>query len=280
MTYLISAFDCVLFLEDKAIEICANVKYKLSNINKQTIVFPLVNAQPFLFDERCEQVLKTKVDNDIFYFLFSNAQNTFFVNEFNFNTNKVMISLSNKLNVTVNGVLICEKIVENLKFSHFEIFGELCLIYFEGKRNFLVVIKQKELCFADYYDECNVDKDEKYFMCKLKDSLNHGLVCHIKDKKFDSYLVYLDDQELNLKEEFIPFVFCDCIKAKNYVYANALLCEDLKLEDAKQVAKFFPEFDWFYPLNEKQFILTNKNTLAGIYEFDILDNKISNIITR
>ena len=280
MNYLVSTFDCLLVGEDKT-TIRANIKYKLTDVEQETlVVFPKRCGVPFIFNLKTisKNVLKIKSGNDKYFFLFPNYYNEVFVSEFNYGANRVVVTISSKLFVTINGELICEKNVENLTFSHFEIIGELCLIYFEGERNYLVVLKQKTLCFAEYYDEYNETTSEKYFMSKLNDSLNHGLVCHIKDKKFDSYLVYLDEDELQLKHTFVPFVFLDCVKAKNYIYSNSLLSEDLKLEDVKQISKFFPTFDWFYPINENKFILTNKNTLAGIYEFVINDNKISNII--
>jgi hypothetical protein len=94
----------------------------------------------------------------------------------------------------------------------------------------------------------------------------------------EEYLVYLDDEKLNLKEEFVSFVFLDCVKAKNFKYANELLCDNLKLENEKEIEKFFPEFDYFYPAQKNSFILINKNTLAGIFEFNIHNNLILNII--
>ena len=282
MNYLVSVFDCVLFGE-KQIEIKANAKYKLSDLlQEELIVFPVSSGIPFLFclKRTSKNVLKVKSGNDIYFFLFPNLNNESMVTEFNYGAKRVFVSVSNKINISINGELVCEKNVENLKYSHFEILGELCLIYFEGERNYLVVLKEKTLCFANYYDEYNLANNEKYFMTKLNDSLNHGLVCHIKDKKFDSYLVYLDDEDLCLKDEFIPFVFLDCVKAKNYLYANFLLSEELKLEETKQVAEFFPDFDWFYPIENNKFILINKNTLAGVFEFVVDNNKISNIIHR
>ena len=166
--------------------------------------------------------------------------------------------------------------MENLKYSHYEIDGEFCFVYFVGKRNFVAILKGDELCFADYYDECNINENEKYFMRKLHDSLNHGRVCEIKEGKQSTYLVYLDNDEMNLKSEFLPCVFLDCVQAGNIKYLKNLLCEDLcKVES---VENFFPEFDMCFQVKEDIVILTKKNTLAGVFKFEIDNCKIVNII--
>ncbi len=209
--------------------------------------------------------------------MFPTRYSTFFQTRFKFKNYEIEVQISNKFFVSINSELKCEKNVENLTYSHYEILGELCLIYFNGQRNFLVVIKDLDVVFASYYDECNEHESEKYFMVRQNDSLNHGRVCHIKDKEFSTYLVYLDEEELNLKSDFVPFVFLDCILAENFKYCNQLLKEEVRVEIAEMIKSFFPEFDYFYPIKEKTFVLINKNTLAGIFEFSVIDNQISNI---
>ena len=49
------------------------------------------------------------------------------------------------------------------------------------------------------------------------------------------------------------------------------------MKNKDDIKKFFPEFDWFYPLSEKKFLLAKKNTLAGIYVFEVENNEIINI---
>lgn len=279
MNYLISTFDGY-FASNKIFEMHKGVKYQLSLKDaERAIVFSKLTSIPFVFDlnSSSEQVLKVKYDLDNFYFLFSDYKSDFFATSFSFKNKKVEISLSKTLFITLDGVLKCSENVENLNFSHHEIVGDICLIYFTGKRDYVAILKSDELCFASYYDECNVRDNEKYFMCKLKDSLNHGKVCHIKDKEVSSYLVYLDDEDLKLKDEFLPVVFMDCVRAENFKYCNNLLCENLKMKDEKEIKNFFPSFDFSYPISENKLILINKNTLAGIYAFEIENNLIVNI---
>lgn len=279
MNYLISTFDCVV-MADKFFDIEANVKYQMKDVGERFFVFPNSNTIPFMFDllNPNQQILKVRHGADSFFFLFENRLVESFFTEIKFKNKQIGISLSHKLSISCDGVLICEKDVENLKYSHHEIDAEMCLIYFTGERNFVVVIKNDTVKFASYYDECNVNDNEKYFMCCLNDSLNHGLVCHIKDKEFSKYLVYLDDDELTLKHQFLPLVFLDCVKAENFKYCNALLSENLKMKEEKTIKHFFPEFDYIYPIDETKIILINKNTLAGIYAFEVQNDLIVNII--
>ena len=115
-------------------------------------------------------------------------------------------------------------------------------------------------------------------MCKKTDSLNHGEVVRVEHNKYEKYLVYLDNEDLCLKDEFIPMVFLDCVLAKNLKYCNDLLDINLKMENETQIEKFFPTFTKFVPISSKEIILINKNTLAGIFEFSIKDSRINNII--
>lgn len=117
-------------------------------------------------------------------------------------------------------------------------------------------------------------------MKRLKDSLNHGKVYLIKDKKFDSYLIYLDEEDMHLCSQLVMVVFLDALVAGNFEYCNQMLAEDIHQEDAKSIQKFFPEFDDYQAIDSYNVALLRKNTLAGIFEFKIVDNKIENIIER
>ena len=278
MNYLISSFDCYLKCET-IFPIKKNVKYKIfSEGEEKGVVLSDSIYLPFVLDlkNKNENIIKTTINGDIYCFLFPIVCVPNFTTKFRFKSKDVFVNLSNKLYVSIEGVCICEENVENLKFSHYEIEGEFCFIYFTGKRNFFVLIKNEELCFADFYDECNIKDNEKYFMCKQQDSLNHGKVCEVKQVKIDNYLVYLDDEEMQLKKEFVPSVFMDCVKVGNINYAKSLLCEELK--SANNVENFFPKFDLFFQIEESIVVLIKKNTLAGVFKFEIENCKISNII--
>lgn len=278
MKYLIPTFNCEVF-KTECYQLLKNIKYQIESDIDNSIVFSNKTI-PFLLDLNNENILKVDFKNDLYIFLFPiNFKDTFF-NQFKFNSHDIIISISNYIRIFFDSELICEKNVENLKFSHFEIIGEFCFIYFEGKRNFLVALKSNDVLFDSYYDECNINENEKYFMCKLNDSLNHGVVFSFKNKEYEKYLVYLDNDELKLKDELLPMVFLDCVKAKNFKYCNNLLCDELKVEDEKQIEKFFPDFDFLYPISSKEIILINKNTLAGIFEFVIEHNEILNIMSH
>lgn len=279
MIYLIPTFNCVIF-DGKINKLKANVKYELIEMGENCgLVYSSDNASGFFLDlyNPNKNVLKLK-NKHTYYFLFKENQNDIISTSFKFKSNEVYVSLSSCLFITINGMLICEENVENLKFSHYEIDKDLCVVYFEGIRNYVVILKDDKMKIATYYDEVNESENEKYFMMKYYDSLNHGRVVKIKNSEVEEYLVYLDEEDLQLKEEFISFVFLDCVKAKNFKYANELLCENLKLKDEKEIEKFFTKFDYFYPIEKNIFALIKKNTLAGIYEFSVENCLISNII--
>lgn len=279
MNYLVPMFDGVVLSKTNE-NIFSNVKYKiLSNLNQTHIVMHKGNGNlcAFNLEEENENVLKVKHGLDVFYFLFSNDIKNVGCSLVKHKNKDLLITVSNMLTIVYDGVLICEKIVDKINFSHSEILGDLCFLYFNGNRNYLCVIKDGLVEFCDYYDECNISANEKYFMTKLCDCLNHGRVLEIKENNLSQYLVYLDEYELNLKEEFVPFVFLDCVLAGNFKYCNNLLDGNLKLNNANEMKSFFPDFDFYYPIREKVFALFKKNTLAGIFEFEIDKLCISNI---
>lgn len=279
MNYLISTFDCLIF-DETITNLKANAKYKINDMNiKSGLIVDKQNHTSYVLDfhQANRNIIKVNMGVNNYYFLFKVCHNEFFTTNIDYQSKKISISLFSKLFITINGVLKCEQNVENLIYSHFEIENDFCFVYFKGERNFVVVIKDDEVCFSNYYDECNITENEKLFMCKLNDALNHGLVFNVKGKESETYLVYLDNEELNLKNEFLPFVFLDCVKAGNFKYCNNLLCDEMKIENENEIKNFFSEFDFYYPIEKNKFVLTNKNTLAGIYAFDIENNKISNI---
>lgn len=278
MNYLISSFDCVL-VGQQAQSVLAGVKYELIDKSGFDVVYA-PNTLPFLFNLKGEQtnIVKADWNSSSYYFLFPTRITESIYQTIKHKNKEIHLNINSRLIVEIDGVCICEKDVENIKFSHYESVGDLCIIYFVGKRNYLCVIKNQTLMFANYYDECNIKGDEKYFMCRLNDSLNHGRVCEIKDGDCSSYLVYLDDYELNLKPQFLPHVFLDCLIAGNLKYCEYLLCDELK--NAGCIEAFFPEFDWFYPIKDNVFVLINKKTLAGLFEFQTENNKIINIISH
>ena len=278
MNYLISSFDCCLF-DGVANKILRGAKYKILEDDKNLmVVFSKSQYLPFVFNLnfKCDNILQLTYKSDNYYILFPTVLNDISFNQFKFKNQDVSVSLFKTLTVSIDGECISEENVENIKFSHYEIEGDLCLIYFCGKRNYLIVLKNREIIFSNYYDECNIGENEKYFMCKLKDCLNHGVVCEIKDKNCLTYLVYLDNEEMNLKKEFVANVFLDCVLAGNKTYCKNLMCEELKSCD--NINEFFPEFDFYFQLEENIFALTKKNTLAGIFQFEITNKLIANII--
>lgn len=280
MRYLIPKFDCCLLGENKNF-LKANVQYRCENVENNFILIGKNNEIPFVFDfTKCDNVEIVKFKQSEFYFLFDKKVADLETVQIKYQNKSILISLSNCLSISFDGDFVLREQVCGIKYSHYKIIGDICLLYFAGVRNYIVILKGAEVCCASFYDEFNLVEEEYLFLCRLYDSLNHGKVFKIKDKKFETYLVYLDDYDLNLKQEFFATVFLDCIIAGNLKYANSLLANDLKQADENKILDYFEKFDWFYPISEKEVFLFKKNTLAGIYSFEFENNKISNIIQQ
>ena len=283
MRYIIPLFDCVL-CTDENIVLNKNVQYSCENVdNKNFFVIGKNNETPFLFnfvDKLNSNVEKVEYKSNQYYFLKSikNYNQGFY--QFKYQNKQVCVGLFENLIISIDGETILNEQVADITYSHFEIKNQICFIYFSGKRNYVVVLQNSEIKINSHYDEINIQDSEFYFMCKLNDSLNHGKVFHIKDKIVEDYLVYLDNNDLNLKPNFVSSVFLDCVKAKNFDYANNLLSADLKQKNSQNISNFFVEFDNFFPINETEVILLKKNTLAGIYSFEIQNLEITNIIQQ
>lgn len=278
MNYLVSTFACML-VGDKNYTIEPYCKYSI-DFGRNTLytVLGLNGETPFIFDRKHHvNALAIEYNGDTYYYLTCHLSNIF-MTQLKFMSHIVSVSISEKLFITVDGDKVCEEFITHLEYSHFEVRRNYLIIYFKGIREYVVIIKDKTLCVASYYDEINIVDGELIFMCRCYDSLNHGKVFYLnKNNEFDTYLVYLDNNDMRLKDEFVPFVFLDAIAVGNYKYANALLDDSIKLDDEKKLTDFFADYDDYLVL-DNAFALIKKNTLAGIYRFEITNTKIVNII--
>ena len=286
MNYLISSFDCIIKGKDE-LNLNSFGKYILENIEDENyIVFSMSGEMLYsinfysLIYKNCynKYAMKIEYNKDVYVYINLPKEYSLFLTSFKYLNSDVVVSLSKELCITINGEKVVNCDITNVDYSNYEIDGNILIIYFSGKRNYVVVIDSKELKFSEYYDEFNSGENEKYFMSRCYDSLNHGKVCHIKDKKAECYLVYLDDNDLKLKDDFTHCVFLDCVLSGNYKYANALMDKEIVSADIDSIPKFFPQFDNYVVLDERVVALTNKNTLAGIYKFDIESATIKNIL--
>ncbi len=278
MKYLISSFACVLYA-DKIYTIQPNCKYCIERgDNTQYLVVGCNGESPFVFNFCTGQnVMKIEYNADEYYYLYGLTNNTF-VTTIKFNTHTVNLTINNKLYITIGGEKVCDEICDNIEYSHYEIRKNTLVIFFKGKRDYVVILRDKELMCASHYDEINMIDGELVFMCRCRDSLNHGKVFSLnKNNEYDSYLVYLNDNAVQTKDEFVPLVFLDAVRVGNYKYANKLLDDSIRLEDDKKLSDFFEDYDDYLVL-DRAYALIKKNTLVGIYQFEISNSKIINII--
>lgn len=286
MIYLCSKFPCVIFDGSKSENIQPCIFYEITNIKNEWLLCVGNQEVPFTINfyevlnlnENNKNIVKIKIKSDTFIFLNAKKQFKLDFQQFKSGNKQVNIILENSIVIRVNNELAFEKELETeINFSHIEEFLDFKIVYFVGIRNFIVIIQNGEIKFADYYDEINIDNDEKFFMARQNDLLNHGKVASIKNGKFETYLVYLDDFELKMKNEFVFLVFLDCFLCGNIKYCNELLSEDIKQSDCKNIKNFFEEFDNYIPFKNLAFLF-KKNTLTGVCKFEVSNNKIENII--
>lgn len=302
MNYLVVNEDCELCLE-KSIQLKANVPYQLTDLQDEfvcclaknkTIMYTnfyaifagLATKNNILAGKFCGSVCEgnmglgqnqlVQYGADKYLFMFFAGKSKQDLRCFKFDDKQVFVLVGEKLIVNIDTAQLVNADVCNIEFSHYEIENEFCCIFFEGAKNYLVVLNKAGLVWADYYDEYNAAKGEKQILKHLCDGLNHGCVLSLKDNKAETYLVYLDDYELHLKPKFVALIFMDCLLAGNYKYCAALLSENLKF-DASSLKQFFPEIDSYFPLNASSVVLFKKNALVGICDFEIADDKIVNI---
>lgn len=280
MNYLISRFDGFI-VEDKIQEIYRNVQYLVKNVDNPFLLCNKNGEEFRLIELKSEDknILAIKHKSNTYYILSPTKRNNCSCVSFEFENKHISISISSSLQVVVDGKIEFYEDVEGIAYSSFEIVSKFCVVYFVGARNYMLILEKDKVVVASYYDECNIKDKERFFMYRLNDSLNHGRVFHINEQKVENYLVYLDDYDLNLNSRFVAHVFLDCVKAGNFKYCNNLLCEDLKQKKEENIKEFFLEFDAFCELEENEFALIKKNTLAGIYKFEIDNALIQNIIS-
>lgn len=283
MNYIIADFDCEI-LGDGVHKLKANVPYVVNDVCNMPLTCVGENAKFNINLYECLHGFATLKNCTLvnfkmerYLFLFGETHCDVDVRLIEFEKKMILIHLSGKLIVDYADKQIVNMPVTGIKYSHYEIKNGVCFIFFDGDCKFLVALNCDGLLWADYYDEYNVEKDEKIILKHLRDSLNHGKAMSFNLDKTEPFLVYLDDYEMNLKPEFTALVFMDCLKAGNLNYCEKLLGDNFKC-DKNALLKFFPEFDNFFPLNALTVVLFKKNALVGICSFEIVEDKIENII--
>lgn len=288
MNYLISNCDCNI-CDIPNISIKANVPYKVEDVENKICCCVANNAEPLYvnFYESYSHFATSNYKNltcfewksDRYLFLTFHNFEGCDLRSFEFSGKQISVMCSKNIVVNMGEKQLVNMNVKDIKFSHYETDKDNCYIFFVGKRNFLVAFNKDKLLWADYYDEYNSDKEERQILKHLNDGLNQGKVLSVKAGETETYLVYIDDYEMNLKPDFIALIFMDCVVAGNFKYCVNLVEKSLGF-DEKMAKQFFPEFDSYFPLNSTTIALIKKNALVGICEFEIVDDKIVNIIVN
>ncbi|MBR1988495.1 MAG: hypothetical protein IKA36_05615 [Clostridia bacterium] len=283
MIYFISEHDCVIIEEDY-IDIKANVKYELNEIknkystiiNKESGKMISINFYEIIFLNKFDKNINIcKYRNDMFCFL------NCFVEKYYFShfiyEDCLSLEVDQKIVVRYKGNEESIKYENQIHFSHTERFDKIVAVFFEGKKNFIIILDESKLLYAGYYDEIDMKERELTLLKKLNDSINHGRVVKIEKGKFETFLIYLDNNDMNLKEDFCMHVFLDCVKAGNYKYLKNLLNDNINSQ-VENIKLFFQDMDTFFPIDRNHSVVIKKDAQMDIFEFSIFENKISNII--
>lgn len=285
MVYLISNFHCVISGKCKT-EVLPFVKYEVCSVeNEISVVTPFCEGESFAVNfydvlnkfVKCAFVQTVCVGTDKFIFILQGQSSCRQCINFLWQNKNVCVCVADEILVVVDGEIWGNFACGGIAYSHYEIEGENCFVYFSGKRKFLCVLGKTKVEWANFCDEQNFGENEKYFMARCNDFLAHGQVCHVKDNTLETYCVYTDNNDLNLCEEFVPFVFLDCVVAHNFDYCKNLLCDDLK-NDEIDYSAYFGQIDFYFCLSYNVFAVFKKNTLTGIYKFEVDSTVVTNII--
>lgn len=285
MIYFVSKFHA-LCMAEKTFEIIPNVLYEVGKIDVPNFVvcgfkneIPYaVNFEDCLEGRSSDFVKIVKYKANIYLFLYPHFPDETDCVNIMFKNTEYSVFAGKKLTIKIGDKLLCEHNVENLKFLRFEEFKSFGIFYFQGERNFVVIVKEEKVFCATYYDEINITQDELLLLCKANDLFSHGRVHCIKDEKYESYLVITKHKTEQVQNEFLAFAFMDCLVVENFKRCNEFFDESIKCEDCTKIKDFFPSFDEYFPLNNMVFVLMKNDTISGVVEFEISNSKIINIV--
>ncbi len=284
MIYLVSKFPC-LIVGKQTFVLQEDVKYCIEDIDDSYyFVSGLHGEQMFMVNfskiesSSLEYVRAINLGRDKYVFLLPllNKQNQYL--SLKLGGIEYQLNISSQLTITVDGDVLLTKNNVDISYSHSESVGDNAIIYFEGDRDFVIVMKQREVIYADFYDEINIEANERYFLTKRRDSLNHGTVCHVGEDKNEQYLVYLDDYELKMKHELELGVFLDCVKSGNNKYCEELLDKSIRPVESTAILEFFPKFSDYYLVDDKTAILFTDSKNAHTGKFAKINLSVVNIM--
>ena len=274
MNYIISKFQCELYGADRYV-LYPNCKYNVTAMD--SIPYFVCDDHGILHNIQSINMLSFAYGRDQ-YWILNPLSSGCCVVTIKFKNSIVNVTLGDRLHIAVDGDALLDTVLCNIEYSHYETRKDCLIIFFRGRRNYVVIIKNTELKIASFYDEINLADGEMIFMCRCYDMLGYGRVFLVnKNGEYDSYLVYLSRREI-MDQRFVSFAMLDGIMMGNTKLANDLLSLDVRLDNDKDIIDFFPDFDDYVCIDEYTYALIKKNTLAGIYQLEFDANKISNII--
>ena len=221
-----------------------------------------------------------------------------FVSPFEIKTNNICTSQTFQLAKTNCKINIWENKVEFLTKQHchteltqvqqpnFENINSNIIVYGENNQNkvCLLYYPKTNVCKKILCDQIEIDNKKLKVLCNLETCFGHKILqtyCFSETGfEIENCELYQSQNKKNQTSipETIPYLFLECIKAKDFVHAKTFVENQLKDFSKNTFESYFGEFDNINLLSKSPltYVIYNQ-TNASIFEFCIDNNKICDI---
>lgn len=199
------------------------------------------------------------------------------------------------INLYYNGNLIFSKSIkrqiENLSLEKIKL-KNLNYFFFSanaGDEKYVILLNENgTLSYESFVSEIDYSGDKLKLLQKMNDCIGHGLATVISAdngaEQKDEFGVYIH-KKINVKKIFVPYLFVECVCAKNYKQARKYLSKELStLLNDNKLNQFFLNAKRIEQFKYSEFLDINKiaafssdNELLSIYKFELCDGLIENI---
>ena len=177
---------------------------------------------------------------------------------------------------------------ENISITSpsFESIGGCAIIYGKHKNSNACIIFccNSKICKTIFYDQLEIDNKKLKLLCNLQTFPEHKV---LQTYSFSENEFSLQDIELycnptqnrqQYPTEIIPYLFLECIRAKDFVFAKKFTSEALETFSANAYQNYFGDFERIslYSTKPLIYILYNNKT-ATVFEFNVNNDKITDI---
>ena len=177
---------------------------------------------------------------------------------------------------------------ENITISNpvFENIGGCAIVYGEHKTSNACVIfcPNTKKCKTVLFEQIELDNKTVKLLYDLQTFPGHKVLktYSLSETKFElqNFELYCtpDKSRKNPPSEIIPFLFLECIRAKDFCFAKKFVCESLENTSAASFEKYFGEFEHInlHSITPLTYVLYSSSN-ANVFEFVLQNDKITEI---